>query len=103
MNARMGRDFTLDDLRTEHDAVFLGIGTHKPAELKVPGADLPGVQVAIRFLADAARGEGLLSDSPPAPVASGGADRVEGLVSRRREFGPPAESGRRRPVPTPGP
>ena len=71
MNARMGRDFTLDDLRTEHDAVFLGIGTHKPAGLKVPGADLPGVQVAIRFLEDAALG-GLSAIGERVAVIGGG-------------------------------
>lgn len=56
MNRRMGRDFTLDGLREEFDAVFLGIGTHASTGLRVPGADLPGVEPALRFLEEAALG-----------------------------------------------
>jgi len=37
-----------------------------------------------------------------APVAIEGDNRVERLVCQRMELGPPDESGRRRPVPTPG-
>ncbi len=55
-SARMGRDFTLEDLRARHDAIFLGLGTHRPKALRIPGVDLPGVHSPLAFLEDAALG-----------------------------------------------
>lgn len=72
MNARMGRDFTLDSLRSRFDAVFLGIGTHASTGLRVPGVDLPGVEPALRFLEDAALGRRSLA--PPRVAVIGGGD-----------------------------
>jgi NADPH-dependent glutamate synthase beta subunit-like oxidoreductase len=47
----VGRDLRLEDLLTRgFDAVFVGIGTHKPRRLRVPGEDLPGVYIALDFL-----------------------------------------------------
>jgi len=39
-SSRMGRDFGLDDLRREYDAVFLGIGAQQSRRLGCPGEDL---------------------------------------------------------------
>jgi glutamate synthase (NADPH/NADH) small chain len=47
---RLGGDITLDALRDEHDAVFIGIGTHMPYRLRVPGEELEGVHHALEFL-----------------------------------------------------
>lgn len=47
---RVGVDVPLQDLRNRFDAVFLGIGTQKPRSLPLPGADLPGVELALDFL-----------------------------------------------------
>ena len=65
----LGRDFTLDDLfRQGYRAVFLGIGAHRGRKLKLPGAELPGVQDGLTFLREIA-----LADSegiqPPARAA----------------------------------
>lgn len=50
---RIGRDVTLDDLRREFDAVFVGVGAQTGAALPVPGfGDTPDATDAIRFLAD---------------------------------------------------
>ncbi len=50
-NARLGRDFTLDDLRAQgHEAVFLGIGAHRSRELAIEGVQNDGVLRAIEFL-----------------------------------------------------
>ncbi len=50
-NRRLGRDFTLADLRRQgFAAVFLGVGAPAGLHLGVPGEDLPGVDDAIRFL-----------------------------------------------------
>ena len=40
MNRRWGRDFTLADLRRDHDAVFLGIGAQRSSSLGCEGEDL---------------------------------------------------------------
>ncbi|HSD30066.1 MAG TPA: FAD-dependent oxidoreductase [Vicinamibacteria bacterium] len=40
MNRRWGRDFTLADLRRDHDAVFLGIGAQHSSSLGCEGEDL---------------------------------------------------------------
>lgn len=41
---------SLDDLRTRHNAVFLGTGVYRSRSVDVPGADLNGVVDAIDFL-----------------------------------------------------
>lgn len=64
-NTRLGTDFTLDELRGQYDAVFLGIGAWQYSKIRCPGEDLPGVIGGIDFLRAAAMGE---------PVALG--DRV---------------------------
>ncbi len=55
MQKRLGRDFTLDDLRSEFDAVFLAIGAQRSRGIDCPGEEqaLP----AIEFLARVAGGE----------------------------------------------
>jgi formate dehydrogenase major subunit len=54
MGARLGRDFTLGELRRGHDAVFLAIGAQRAQELRCAGEEyaLPGIE----FLQRAANG-----------------------------------------------
>jgi len=47
----LGQGLTLDALRAEHDAVFLGIGLAGVNALSMPGNDLPGVEDAVEFIA----------------------------------------------------
>ncbi len=47
----LGRDFSLDALRAEHDAVFLGTGLGDVNQLGIPGEDLEGVRDAVDFIA----------------------------------------------------
>jgi len=54
MQKQLGRDFTLDQLRRDFDAVFLGIGAHGSQKLACPGDDL--ALPAIAFLAQVAGG-----------------------------------------------
>jgi formate dehydrogenase beta subunit len=49
-NTPIGKDITLDDLRRDYDAVFLGIGLMKGRELNIDGVDLDGVIIAVDFL-----------------------------------------------------
>ena len=47
---RLGRDFTLESLRCEYDAVYLGIGAQRGLGLDVPGVAGPGVLIGTEFL-----------------------------------------------------
>ena len=57
MNERLGRDFSLADLRRDHDAIFLGIGAQLSQGLRCEGEDL--ALSGIDFLRQVA------SDEPP--------------------------------------
>ncbi len=51
LNARMGRDFSLADLRAQgFKAVLLALGLHRSRDLTVPGHELDGVIKGIDFL-----------------------------------------------------
>ena len=42
-NMELGKNFKLDDIIDEYDAIFLGIGANKSTKMGVEGEDLPGV------------------------------------------------------------
>ena len=48
----LGRDVSLDTLRAEFDAVFLGLGLGSTNALGIPGEALPGVRDAVDFIAE---------------------------------------------------
>jgi glutamate synthase (NADPH/NADH) small chain len=50
MGIRVGHDISLAQLRTDFDAVFLGIGAYEAKPLGIPGSDLKGVVQALPFL-----------------------------------------------------
>ncbi len=50
MNTLVGRSITLDELRGENDAVFIGTGAGLPSMLGIPGEDLKGNYTANEFL-----------------------------------------------------
>jgi formate dehydrogenase major subunit len=54
MNQRLGRDFSLDDLRRDHDAVFLAIGAQLSQGLRCEGEDaaLSGIEFLHRVASD---------------------------------------------------
>jgi glutamate synthase (NADPH/NADH) small chain len=49
-NVEVGRDLSVERLRTEHDAVVLAIGSRVERDLDVPGRDLDGVHFAMPYL-----------------------------------------------------
>lgn len=50
-NCRIGKDISLEQLRNDYDAVYMGIGAQKGRNLPIPGADSSeGVKTAIGFL-----------------------------------------------------
>jgi glutamate synthase (NADPH/NADH) small chain len=60
-NLRVGRDVQVDDLRQQHDAVFLGIGAPIGRQIQLPGEDLQGVYHSTEFIV---RGNLPLDDLP---------------------------------------
>ena len=53
----IGNDLTLDDLRSQFDAVYLAIGAHKGRKMGIQGEDGPGVYTGTEFLRRANSGE----------------------------------------------
>lgn len=50
LNTEVGKDVLIEDLLSEYDAVFLGMGTYKYMKGGFPGEELPGVYDALPFL-----------------------------------------------------
>ena len=49
-DTRIGREISLPDLRSQYDAVFLGIGLMQGRSLNIEGAELDGVMTAVDLL-----------------------------------------------------
>lgn len=47
---RVGRDVSMEQLRADHDAVFVAVGLGATRTLGVPGEELPGVSDALLFI-----------------------------------------------------
>lgn len=50
LNTRIGRDVSLEDLRKNFNAVFVGIGAHTGIKLRVEGEDAENVMSGVEFL-----------------------------------------------------
>jgi NADPH-dependent glutamate synthase beta subunit-like oxidoreductase len=68
----IGKDVTLEDLKKDYAAVFVGIGAHKGKTMGLPGEEGPGVFTGTEFLNKANRGETL--DLGSKVVIVGGGD-----------------------------
>ena len=64
----VGRDASLADLRSRHDAVLIAVGTYKARELKAPGVGLDHIVPALPYLITANR-MGFGDDIPAAEAA----------------------------------
>ena len=97
-NTKLGTDVTLDQLREEYDAVFLGLGAQSASSMRTPGEELPGVQSGIEFLGKVSRDETLPIGNKVVVVGGGntaidaartalrlGAEKVSILYRRARE------------------
>ncbi len=97
-STRLGRDVSLDQLREEYDAVFLGLGAQKASGMRTPGEELDGVQSGIEFLGRVSRDESLPIGNEVVVVGGGntaidaartalrlGAESVTILYRRARE------------------
>lgn len=52
----IGRDITINEIISKHSAVLLAVGLSQSRSLNIPGAEGPGILLAIPFLADVAFG-----------------------------------------------
>jgi len=53
LNCRIGRDKTIEELKSENAAVFISAGAHVSRKLGVPGEETPGVDFGVEFLRQA--------------------------------------------------
>ena len=53
----LGRDFTIDELLKDYQAVFLALGSERSVFPKCKGIELPGIITAVEFLKQVSRGQ----------------------------------------------
>jgi len=94
LNTRVGKDVSLEDLRKEYQAVFVGIGAHRGKSMGIPGEEGPGVFTGTEFLHKANAGEKV--DVGEKVVVVGGGDTAidAARVSARLSFDSAAMSKR---------
>jgi NADPH-dependent glutamate synthase beta subunit-like oxidoreductase/Pyruvate/2-oxoacid:ferredoxin oxidoreductase delta subunit len=71
-NTPVGDSVTLDEIRREYDAVYVGIGAHRGMTMGIPGEDGPGVYTGTDFLNRVNSGRG--ADIGRHVVVVGGGD-----------------------------
>ena len=55
-NSKLGRDFTIESLKAENDAVIVAVGAWKSSSMRTPGEELEGVYGGIDFLRGVIKG-----------------------------------------------
>ena len=85
LGQRIGTDISVEDLAQSHDAVFVGIGLPAAHALNIPGADLPGVEAAIDFIARLRQAEdkSTLPVGQDVVVIGGGMTAVDAAVQSK--------------------
>jgi len=85
-DAELGVDYTLDKLRDNYDAVFMGIGLDGVNPFKIPGEDVEGVMDAVRYIHDLRQAE-LMSQLPVGDkvvVIGGGMTAIDIAVQSKK-------------------
>ncbi|GAB4213619.1 MAG: NAD(P)-binding protein [Rhodoferax sp.] len=85
MNCRVGTDVTMDQIRQEFDAVFLGLGAQAGRALPVEGSDAPNCVTATAFLK--AFNDGRLRHVGKRVVVVGGGDTSIDVATVARRLG----------------
>ena len=82
----LGEDITVTQLRSEYDAVFLGVGLGGVNVLGIEGEELPGVENAVEYIADLrqASNKGDLPVGRRVVVIGGGMTAIDVAVQSRR-------------------
>ena len=55
-NVKLGKDFTIESLKAENDAVIVAVGAWKSSSMRTPGEELEGVYGGIDFLRSVIKG-----------------------------------------------
>ncbi len=79
----IGKDVSLEQLRQEYRAVFVGIGAHKGLKLRVPGEDAPNVVTGTGFLNQVNSGEEVQVGNRVLVIGGGDTAIDAARVSRR--------------------
>jgi NADPH-dependent glutamate synthase beta subunit-like oxidoreductase len=82
-NFVVGKDITLDQLRQEYKAIFVGIGAHKGLKLGVPGEDAGNVFTGTEFLNHANSGEAVQLGNKVVVIGGGDTAIDAARVSKR--------------------
>ena len=85
MNCRIGSDVTLEQIKREFDAVFLGLGAQSGRPLPVEGSDAPNVVTATAFLK--AFNDGRMRHVGKRVVVVGGGDTSIDVATVARRLG----------------
>jgi NADPH-dependent glutamate synthase beta subunit-like oxidoreductase/Pyruvate/2-oxoacid:ferredoxin oxidoreductase delta subunit len=86
MGVRIGRDLSIEELRSEHELLFLGLGAQQGRLMNIPGENGPSVWVGTDFLARYNEGHGL-SPGEHLVVVGGGNTAIDVARTVRRSGG----------------
>jgi NADPH-dependent glutamate synthase beta subunit-like oxidoreductase/Pyruvate/2-oxoacid:ferredoxin oxidoreductase delta subunit len=85
VNCRIGKDVTIDAIKQDYDAVFMGLGAQGGRALPAPGADAPNVVTATAFLR--AFNDGRMKHVGKRVVVVGGGDTSIDVATVARRLG----------------
>ncbi|MDD5240391.1 MAG: NAD(P)-binding protein [Sulfuricella sp.] len=85
LNVHIGKDITLDQIKKDYDAIFMGMGAQAGRPLPVAGADAPNVVTAMAFLR--AFNDGRLQHVGKRVVVIGGGDTSIDVATVARRLG----------------
>jgi len=81
---QVGEDISFDEIYNTYDAVFVGIGFHKPYTLAIEGEDLPGSMQAVDFLDLINKGEKVDIGRKTAVIGGGNVALDAARVAKRQ-------------------
>ncbi len=85
-NTRIGRDITFEEIRSQFDAIFIGVGAHAGMKLGIKGEDMQGVVDGVDFLRDVNAGRKVNSKGKVIVIGGGNVAMDAARVSWREGF-----------------